>query len=67
VLGADEDDALFFDAPREGLVFAEEAVARMQAAMILSIKRYDSRDGDGPMCTASSASSTWRASRSASE
>ena len=28
--------------------------------MILSIDRYDSRDGGGPMHTASSASSTWQ-------
>src|SRR6478752_5048614 len=35
--------------------------------MIRSATRYDSRLGAGPMKTASSASSTWRASRSASE
>ena len=35
--------------------------------MIRSARRYESRDGGGPMHTASSARSTWRASRSASE
>src|SRR4051812_5922967 len=35
--------------------------------MIRSATRYDSRLGAGPMKTASSASSTWSASRSASE
>jgi hypothetical protein len=35
--------------------------------MILSIDRYDSRLGAAPMNTDSSASSTWSASRSASE
>ena len=35
--------------------------------MILSIDRYESRLAAGPIATASSASSTWSASRSASE
>ena len=39
----------------------------LQAAMILSIARYDSFEGGGPMQTLSSASSTCRAFLSASE
>ena len=74
-VGADEDDAGLLERDRERLALGQEAVARMHglgargAAGLddLVDQQVDCAAGGGPMATASSAISTCRPSRSASE
>jgi hypothetical protein len=76
VLGADEGNAFVFAALGKGFVLAQEAIARVHglcAGLLaggndLVGQQVRLAAGRGPMiCTASSASLTWRASLSASE